>query len=68
MRKRKFQTKVVVVTDDIKCTRNMKVTIIIFCFCKIKLGSAKQRDSKRENKRQRRYVFLIHVSITIMDV
>jgi len=49
-----------------KYTRNMKVTIIIFC--KMELGSAKQRDNKRENKWQRRYTCLIYVSIKIMDV
>jgi hypothetical protein len=49
-----------------KYTRNMKVTIIFF-FYKMELGSAKQRDSKRENKWQRRYACLIHVSIKTMD-
>jgi hypothetical protein len=34
----------------------------------MELGSAKQRDSKRENKWQRRYALLIHVSVKIMDV
>jgi len=38
-----------------------------FFFCKMELGSAKQRDSKRENEWQRRHACLIHVSIKIMD-
>jgi hypothetical protein len=43
----------------------MKVTIIFFC--KMELGSAKQRDSKTENKWQRRYACLIYVTIKIID-